>query len=398
MTHLERCRILVVDDQESNMLLVTGLLRKAGFEETRGCSDARRAMAEVRDWAPDLVLLDLHMPHVDGISVLKTIRLEESLSEFLPVLVLTADTNRETLARAMEAGANDFLTKPFDTTEVVLRVRNLLAIRVSHETLKASNAGLAATLLRQLRVEEEADGEREARITAARLAIDRGASVTLEPILELATGRIMGFEATARFDWDLPPERWLAEAASLGLGVDLELAGLKAAVQHFELVRADEFMAVQVSPATLLESRAQEVLRSCRGDRIVVELTDRRGFDDVEDVVSACVQLRQNGMRVALVDAQSGSANLHRLLMLEPDIIKFDGSLTRDIDSDRVNRALVTSLLRFAQETDARIIAAGIETEAELATVRSLGIEWGQGLHVADFDLGGPSKPMYHIG
>lgn len=125
----QSARILVVDDEPANVRLIERILDRLGYMNYRGETDARDALELVELFEPDLLLLDLHMPHVDGFEILEHLREGRAPQDFLPILVLTADVNPETKVRALTAGANDFLTKPVEPAEVGLRVRNLLATR-----------------------------------------------------------------------------------------------------------------------------------------------------------------------------------------------------------------------------------------------------------------------------
>ncbi|HET9314270.1 MAG TPA: response regulator [Vicinamibacteria bacterium] len=149
----EHARVLVVDDEMVNIRLLERLLRGAGYTEVRGTTDAREAVALFREMQPDLVLLDLRMPYRDGYEVLAEIRSLTPPDVYLPVLVLTADPTGGALQRALSAGANDFLAKPFDAQEVVLRIRNLLQTR-----------GLYLALQHQNRVLEQRVQERTQRL------------------------------------------------------------------------------------------------------------------------------------------------------------------------------------------------------------------------------------------
>jgi EAL domain-containing protein (putative c-di-GMP-specific phosphodiesterase class I) len=377
-----RCRIMIVDDEDANVHLMTRILQTAGYLDIKGITDAREVLAAVRDWTPDLVLLDLHMPHIDGSSLLLTIGAELSSSEFLPVLVMTADASRETLIRTLNAGANDFLTKPIDIDEVLIRVRNLLAFRLSHEALRNSNSALATALQQQMQSEEYQSVNRNDRIKEVRGVIESGPRMVFQPIITLDTNHLVGFEALSRFDTGRPPDNWFAEAASLGLGAELELSAVNAAFEHFDLFAAEEFMAVNVSPAVMLDDRFHDIVRKHGRDRVVIEVTEHQPVDNYDELKIICADLRRDGLRIAIDDAGAGYASLHHILMLEPDIIKFDISLTRDVDSDPVKRALATSLLQFAREINATVIAEGIETATELVTLRTLGVPWGQGFHI----------------
>jgi signal transduction histidine kinase/DNA-binding NarL/FixJ family response regulator len=126
------CTILLVDDEAANLDLLGAMLRPRGYGRLVRVADAREAVPAFEAARPDLVLLDLHMPHRSGFEVLDDLRARVPDGEFLPVLVLTADVTREARERALAGGAHDFVLKPFDRTEVLLRVRNLLHARLLH--------------------------------------------------------------------------------------------------------------------------------------------------------------------------------------------------------------------------------------------------------------------------
>ncbi|MEX1184848.1 MAG: HD domain-containing phosphohydrolase [Gemmatimonadota bacterium] len=129
-------RILVVEDDESLLRLLERVLRNAGYSEVRGVSDARQVLPIFREWRPELVVADVQMPHLDGIAVMQQLRARLPAGEFLPVLLVTGDVAAETKQRALAAGASDFLTKPFDASEVVLRIGTLLALRRAQRELR----------------------------------------------------------------------------------------------------------------------------------------------------------------------------------------------------------------------------------------------------------------------
>jgi two-component system sensor histidine kinase/response regulator len=127
-------RVLVVDDEEANLRLLEQILRPLRLEVAL-VADARRAVDRFVEFAPDIVLVDLHMPHLDGFEVLSLIRGMSVHDAFLPVVMLTADVTAEAKRRALELGVTDFLTKPVDVIEVALRVANLLRTGVLHQRL-----------------------------------------------------------------------------------------------------------------------------------------------------------------------------------------------------------------------------------------------------------------------
>jgi class 3 adenylate cyclase len=135
-------RILIVDDEPANVRLLERLLQQAGFARPASTTDPRRAAALAAASEPDLVLLDLLMPDLDGYAVLAQLRAQLPAGAYLPVVVLTADATAAAKQRALAAGATDFLTKPFDATEVLLRIKNLLQTRALHLELQRQNRAL----------------------------------------------------------------------------------------------------------------------------------------------------------------------------------------------------------------------------------------------------------------
>ena len=135
--------MLIVDDNESNVAVLKSLVEQEGLHRVYTETDSRRVQARLVERRPDLVLLDLHMPHTNGHQVLSQIK-EFAAGSYLPVLVLTADTTSSARNRALKQGAQDFLTKPFDLVEATLRIANLLETRQLYAALaQAGSAPLA---------------------------------------------------------------------------------------------------------------------------------------------------------------------------------------------------------------------------------------------------------------
>ena len=165
---LTRLKILMIDDEPVNLILLEQVLREKGYTRLRAVNDSRTAIAVLAEFQPDLILLDLMMPHVDGFAILEALRDGQENDTFLPVLVLTADASEKTKLRALAAGATDFLHKPFDRTEVLLRIRNLLQSRNAHMLLDNQRAAL-----------EEAIRERTAELHETIARTQRSEAVTL---------------------------------------------------------------------------------------------------------------------------------------------------------------------------------------------------------------------------
>ncbi len=136
---LTNSKILIVDDQEANVRILESLLEIKGFKQVKSTTDSRQVEDLVQSFSPDLLLLDLMMPHMSGFEVMERLRGKETEGNFMPILVLTADSTKESKEQALHLGATDFLTKPFDFTEVLLRINNLLMISHLTSSLKGQN-------------------------------------------------------------------------------------------------------------------------------------------------------------------------------------------------------------------------------------------------------------------
>jgi putative two-component system response regulator len=132
---------MIVDDEAMNIKILRRLLELEGFKNFVTTSDAPTAISLIRQEQPDIVLLDLMMPYVSGLDILTDVRNDESIA-FIPIVILTAVTDRETRVRAVELGATDFLNKPVDASELVPRVRNVLVVKGYQDQLRSYNNNL----------------------------------------------------------------------------------------------------------------------------------------------------------------------------------------------------------------------------------------------------------------
>jgi EAL domain-containing protein (putative c-di-GMP-specific phosphodiesterase class I) len=378
-------RVLVVDDRDANVLLVRKMLRAAGITQVEGVTDPRVAIARCLEFGPDVLLLDLHMPHMTGIEVLEGLQTVLAPDVFLPVVVLTADVTPEARQQALGAGAKDFLTKPLNHVEVVLRVRNLLETRSLYRRVQDHRAQIQTELDERIAADERAAAEHRRRF--ARIdEVSRGdhLRILLQPIVELDTSRCVGFEALARFATtpDRPPHEWFAEAAAVGRGPELELLAIDRALQELPKLPAGSFLSLNASPALAATRALHTRLATVPRSRLVLELTEHERIVDYEALRPWLDDLRSDGVRIAVDDAGAGYAGLQQIVGLQPDIVKLDLALTRGIDKDPVRRALARCLVSFAEEIGAVVLAEGIETHSELEVLRALGIPLGQGYYL----------------
>jgi signal transduction histidine kinase/CheY-like chemotaxis protein len=247
---LTDCRILVVDDEEANVDLLTALLEDDGFQHLASTRDPRQVVELYESFAPDLVLLDLHMPHLSGFAVMEQLAELRGADDFLPIVVLTADVNPEARLRALRQGASDFLNKPLDAIEVTLRIRNLLATRVLHRQQQAARARAEAE---KRRAEFLSDASRvlgaslDVQTTLAilpRLAVPRLADYSLMELVQEDGGR--RWVGAAHVDAD-------AEAL-LGEGVPLWGGALPQGHPGVGALAAGQFVLLQEVGAGELEA------------------------------------------------------------------------------------------------------------------------------------------------
>jgi len=135
-------RILIVDDEPSNLRLLARILDRGGYRAVHTAPDAVAGVRAFADVAPDIVLLDLHMPGLDGISLMQQLQATLDPTDFVPFIILTGDFSLDVRQRALARGAMDFITKPFEGGEVLLRIRNLLHTRRLHRELRVRNEEL----------------------------------------------------------------------------------------------------------------------------------------------------------------------------------------------------------------------------------------------------------------
>jgi putative two-component system response regulator len=129
-------RVLIVEDTAANIALLTTMLQRMGYRNLRSIMDPRETVYEVETFKPDLIILDLMMPHLDGFEVMKQLRTVVPSHAYLPILVLTADASPASKRKALASGANDFLLKPFDVCEIFMRIRNLIQARYFYLALQ----------------------------------------------------------------------------------------------------------------------------------------------------------------------------------------------------------------------------------------------------------------------
>jgi EAL domain-containing protein (putative c-di-GMP-specific phosphodiesterase class I) len=225
--------------------------------------------------------------------------------------------------------------------------------------------------------------EKVARITSV---LELGQPhMVYQPIYRSSERRIIGVECLSRFDLEprRTPDVWFAEAREIGLGVRLELNAILSALDGLRGVTGDFYVALNVSPQTIVIGGIDGYIDDLDPRRVVLEITEHSLVDDYGLLNERLVPLREAGVRIAVDDAGAGYASMRHVLAIHPDIIKLDLSLTRGIDSDSPRRALAAALIEFARQTQSHVVAEGVETASELAALQALGVDDVQGYHLA---------------
>jgi EAL domain-containing protein (putative c-di-GMP-specific phosphodiesterase class I) len=224
----------------------------------------------------------------------------------------------------------------------------------------------------------------EARVRAV---LDGGRiRMVFQPVKRLEDGALVGYEALARFDDpDFPsPAHAFAAAARAGVGVELETLAVQQALLQLPGIPEELWLGVNLSAEALIEPAVEEMLlRAALGHRVGVEITEHTEVHDYTELSAVTERLRAAGLQIAVDDAGAGYASFRHILKLRPTVIKLDLEIVRDVDGDPVRQALTRSLVSFAAEAEAVLVAEGIETEAELRTLRELGVGYGQGFLLA---------------
>ena len=224
---------------------------------------------------------------------------------------------------------------------------------------------------------EALHAQSEARARIRRVLDTAAFRPFFQPIVEFHSGDVVGYEALTRFSDGTSPDIVFEQAARAGLGLELELATLAAALDAAAALGADAYLGINASPELLYSTDLVEVLNRVKR-QIVVEITEHVAIDDYDRLRTAIASLGPH-VRLAVDDAGAGYASLRHILERAPHLVKLDIGLVRGIDADPARQALVAGVGYFAIKRKMRLIAEGIETEAELATLRSLGIDYGQG-------------------
>lgn len=383
MTPPRRIRVIVAEDDINIREALTDLIQATPTLELNAVvADATKAVEVAGVVQPDVAVVDVRMPGGGGPHAARGIA---RCSPRTRVLALSASDDPSSVLKMLEAGAVGYLTKGVSAGAIVEAIEEAAAGRAP------LSPEISGGLIQELVARREADRREAARSRARRSRIERAISnpaeleIHFQPIYQLDGDRVVAVEALARFRGPpvRSPDQWFAEAAEVGLGLELELTAAARALEALADLPPPVNLMLNASPSTVLSSGFRELMAGAQPDRIVVEITEHAPIEDYDRLTAALTSLRQLGVRLAVDDAGAGFASLRHILRLDPQFIKLDRTLIDGIGADRSRQALAAGLISFASRTDATIIAEGIELEQEVDALLELGVTYGQGFFFA---------------
>jgi EAL domain-containing protein (putative c-di-GMP-specific phosphodiesterase class I) len=366
----ESPRVLVVDDEPAIRRVLSEFLSMEGFLVDTA-PDGRAAVSCLADQSYDVVISDMKMPRLGGLELLKEVN---RLNPEALTIVMTGFGTVESAIHAMKAGAYDYILKPFKVDVVLATILQGLARRRADALVRSS--------CMHLHVPEATPALKSKFLRA----VDR-LWLAFQPILDADGSKVFGHEVLLRSDEpNLNDPLQVLEAAELLGSLDqLGRVIRERAVESFVQLPSDGFLFVNLhpkdlaDPALFLESEPLSRV----ADRVVLEITERSSLEKLDKVTERVAQLRRMGFRIAIDDLGAGYAGLTTFAQLEPEIIKLDMSLVRDVHQNSTKQKVVRSMTKLAREMGARVVAEGVETEAELNAVVSLGCDFVQGFYFA---------------
>lgn len=244
-------------------------------------------------------------------------------------------------------------------------------------------AELVAEYLEVLDARKKAQSDRRDRINQI-LQDDAALTMFVQPIIDLASGAVVGVEALARFrDADQGPAWFFQEACDVGLGVELELKALKAALRFLDVLPAEVRLNVNLSPDTLVDPACIEAMMKVPPGRLVVEVTEHAVVSDYTTLNEAGSRLKALGIMTSIDDVGVGFSGLSRILQTSAEELKIDRAIVSGVHNDAAKQALIEALASFCARTNRRLLGEGVECEEELEMLRSLGVDLAQGYYFA---------------
>ncbi|MEO8489785.1 EAL domain-containing response regulator [Pseudomonas sp.] len=387
--------LLIVDDEPQVRKLLETLLQHEGYL-TLTASSGEEALLMVAQQPPDLILLDIMMPGMDGYEVASQLKSDEATAN-IPIIMLSALSEASARVSGLETGAEEFLSKPVERVELWLRVRNLLRLKARGDQLKNHSLMLEQQLQQNtgastgMNVHDLARKDLEA---ALRLAVDQGDfTVHYQPKLELAGGQICALEALLR--WERPgygavsPAVFVPILESLGLIVTVGRWVIKTVCEQIAEWQRGEIgpveVSVNVSGYQLIEgdliSDISRILAQTGVEAhwLEVELTEGSLMENTQHTIDSLQRLRAMGVKISIDDFGTGYSSLAYLRRFPIDTLKIDIAFIREVTTNPQDAAIARTIIELAHSLNLRAVAEGVETQEQLAFLKEAGCDQIQG-------------------
>jgi EAL domain-containing protein (putative c-di-GMP-specific phosphodiesterase class I) len=295
-----------------------------------------------------------------------------------------AEPGLRELAVTHEAGIGSYVGVPVRLADGSV-YGSLCTVSHTAQAVDEKDARLLHLLAEMLVTEVQHDRERAAaRDHIHELLIDERLEIALQPIVDIRTGHLLGVEALSRFPAGHgPPAPVFKNAHAVGLGGALERLAVTRAVDLLPLLGPQMYLAINLSPDVAIGLATLEFETEVPLDRLVLEITEHAAVENYAALRDSLVDVRRQGLRLAIDDAGAGYASLHHIVELGPDLIKIDRSLIDGMAGDSARRSVVKVIATLASDLGATVVGEGVEAHADLEAARHLGIAAVQGYLVA---------------
>jgi EAL domain-containing protein (putative c-di-GMP-specific phosphodiesterase class I) len=382
MTAEQKARILAVDDEAAILRYYQRALGAGGYEVVT-CERPSDALNELDSSRFDVIITDLAMPGMSGIELLREVRTRDM---DVPVIIVTASPALETALQAIDEGALKYLVKPVRAEELLGALERAVSLG------RMSRLKRQALALLQQRGDEPGD---RASATAAFDRVLAGLTMAYQPVVDVAAGKVFGYEALMRTSEKAYPSPLAVLEAAERLDRLPDLGRRIREIVAAQTAQAPELSAVLVNlhPRDLLDDQLfdPKAPLSTVARRVILEVTERSLLEDVPNPHARIARLRSLGFRVAVDDLGAGYAGLNSFAQLEPDVVKLDLSLVRDIHLSSMKRSLVQAMIEVCRSLNVLLIAEGVETGAERDVLAELRCPLMQGYL---FARPGPDFPL----
>jgi EAL domain-containing protein (putative c-di-GMP-specific phosphodiesterase class I)/DNA-binding NarL/FixJ family response regulator len=376
---MDRIRVIIADDEPNMLEVMTDMLASDPAIDLVGTArDANEAIDLACAETPDVALIDMRMPGGGGTKVARELR---SGSPDTRVVAVSAHADPDVVVAMLRAGAVGYVEKDEAADQLLRAVHRSAEGRSS---IAVGALGEVAERLVEYHSHLTTSTTQQTSERIGRAINGRSLHMVFQPIVELRGGHVVGLEALARF-MERPrrlPEAWFAAAADVGLLTELELAAVGRALVELDRIPLGTYLAVNVSPETIGSEGLLRLLDGTVADRIVLEVTEQSAVDDYDGLDACLRSIRARGVRLAIDDVGAGFASLSHVVRLAPDSMKLDRTLVGGVASDPVRMSLIERLVSFADEVGIAVVAEGVETEADLSVLRTVGVPYGQGFHL----------------